>query len=135
MQKLVGWENMLLEYTNILRNNNNFYFHTWAVKMKLIEFLGEVRLYLIVTTTGVAGTSEETSSSGSNETNLATRGSVTGYCGGLTNMLMVTTTMGMLYRVHSNTSYLDFWKKIRLALLHSWFLWSNTANIIQNGSV
>merc|ERR1719263_379006 len=49
-------------------------------------------------------TSDETSSSGCNETALLTSGSVSSAGGWMTNMLMVTTTMRMLDWVHSNTS-------------------------------
>lgn len=44
------------------------------------------------------------SSSGSNETDLLTRNSVTGDSGRVTNVLMVTTSMRMVNRVHSNTT-------------------------------
>ena len=51
-----------------------------------------------------AATSDGTSSLGGNETTLLTTGSVSPSGSGVTNMLMVTTTMGMLDGVHSNTS-------------------------------
>jgi hypothetical protein len=50
------------------------------------------------------GTSDETGSSGGDETDLLTSGFVSSDGRGMTNMLMVTTTMGMLDGVHSNTS-------------------------------
>ena len=49
-------------------------------------------------------TSDETSSAGSDETTLLTAGSVSPHSGGVTHMLMVTTTMGMLDGVHSDTT-------------------------------
>lgn len=53
---------------------------------------------------GLLSTSEETSSSGSNKTDLLTRNSVSGDGRGLTNVLMVTTTMGMVDGIHGNTT-------------------------------
>lgn len=50
------------------------------------------------------GTSEQTSSSGSNETSLLTGNSLSRDGRGLTNVLMVTTTVGMVDGVHSHTS-------------------------------
>jgi len=52
----------------------------------------------------LSGTSDETSSSGGNKTNLMTTGSISSDCRRMTNMLMVTTTVRMLDGVHSNTS-------------------------------
>ena len=48
--------------------------------------------------------SNETSSSGGNETDLFTVRCESGDGGGMTDMLLVTTTMGMVDGVHSNTS-------------------------------
>ena len=50
------------------------------------------------------GTSDETGSSGSDETDLLTSGLVSSDGRRVTNMLMVTTTMGMLDGVHRDTS-------------------------------
>jgi hypothetical protein len=50
------------------------------------------------------GTSDETGSSGGDETDLLTSGLVSSDGRRVTNMLMVTTTMGMLDGVHRNTS-------------------------------
>lgn len=52
------------------------------------------------------GSSEQTGSSGSNETSLLTGNSLSGDGRGLTDMLVVTTTMGMVDGVHSHTSSL-----------------------------
>lgn len=52
------------------------------------------------------GTSEQTGSSGSDETSLLTRDSLSRDGRSLTNMLVVTTTMGMVDGVHGNTSSL-----------------------------
>ena len=57
-------------------------------------------------------TTEQTSSSGSNETGLLTLGSVSGDSRGFTDVLMVTTTVGMVDRVHGNTTSL--WPRITL---------------------
>lgn len=51
-------------------------------------------------------TTNPTSTTGSDETDLATGGCATLDCRRLTNMLMVTTTVGMLHRVHGNTTHL-----------------------------
>lgn len=51
------------------------------------------------------GSTKTTSTPGGNETNLLTRGVVSGGGGGVTNVLMVTTTMGVIHRIHSNTSH------------------------------
>lgn len=52
------------------------------------------------------GTTQQTGTSGSNETNLLTRGSITRNGRSVTNMLMVTTTVGVINRVHGNTTSL-----------------------------
>ena len=52
----------------------------------------------------LAATSDGTSSLGGDETALLTAGGVSSRRGGVTDVLMVTTTMGMLDGVHSNTS-------------------------------
>jgi len=49
-------------------------------------------------------TSNETGSSGGHETSLLTAGSVSGDGRGVTDVLLVTTTMRMVDGVHSNTS-------------------------------
>merc|ERR1719153_1011858 len=72
--------------------------------------------------------SDQTSPAGSNKTNLATSTLATGNSGCLTNMLMVTTTMGMLNWIHSNTSHL--WPAVPLNPV---FMESTTS--FQNGLV
>ena len=52
------------------------------------------------------GTTDPTGPSGGDETDLATSRGSSLDSGGLTNMLMVTTTVGMLDGVHSNTTNL-----------------------------
>jgi len=52
------------------------------------------------------GTTQQTGSSGSNETSLLTLGGVSRDGGSLANMLMVTTTVRMVDRVHGNTTSL-----------------------------
>ena len=59
-------------------------------------------------------TSDETGSSGSDKTDLLTSGLVTSDGRWVTNMLMVTTTVGMLDGVHSNTSH--SWPVVPLSL-------------------
>ena len=49
-------------------------------------------------------TSDEASSSGGDKTDLLTSGGVSGHGRGVTDVLVVTTTVRMLYGVHSNTS-------------------------------
>lgn len=50
------------------------------------------------------GTTEETSTAGGNETDLLTGHGTTGDSGGLTNVLVVTTTVRVINRVHGNTT-------------------------------
>ena len=50
------------------------------------------------------GTAEETGTTGSNETSLLTGRSVAGHGRGVTNVLVVTTTVGVVDGVHSNTT-------------------------------
>ena len=64
------------------------------------------RLFLLVCSC-LSCTLEPSSPSGSNETDLLSRRSIPAYCRGMTNMLVVTTTMRMLYRVHSHTTNLQ----------------------------
>lgn len=51
-------------------------------------------------------TAEQTSTSGGNETSLLTLGGVSRDGRGLTDMLVVTTTVGMVHGVHGNTTSL-----------------------------
>ena len=53
-----------------------------------------------------ACTTETTGAAGSNKTDLLSGGSVAGHGGGVTNVLVVTTTVGMLHRVHGHTTHL-----------------------------
>lgn len=55
---------------------------------------------------GLLGTAEQTSPAGGNETSLLTRGSLTADGRGLTDMLVVTTTVGVIHGVHGNTTSL-----------------------------
>jgi hypothetical protein len=57
-------------------------------------------------------TTQKTGTSGSNETNLLTRGGITRDSRGVTNVLMVTTTVGVINRVHGNTTSL--WPAVSL---------------------
>lgn len=51
-------------------------------------------------------TAQATSAAGSNETDLLARGCPAGHGGGVTNVLVVTTTVGMLHWVHGHTTHL-----------------------------
>jgi len=81
-----------------------------------------------------SGTTDSTGSSGGDETDLLTWRSVTSHSGRLTNMLMVTTTVWMLYRVLGDTSHL--WPAVSLhaelvvgsAGLEHWLVDSSTAS-------
>ncbi|KAJ0944177.1 hypothetical protein HanPSC8_Chr03g0113291 [Helianthus annuus] len=63
-------------------------------------------LLISLGSSGSGLTSETTSPPGGNKTDLLTRWCVTTNGTGMTNMLMVTTTMGMLHWVHSHTTNL-----------------------------
>ena len=54
----------------------------------------------------LGGTLEATSAAGGDETDLLAGGAVATHGRGVTNVLMVTTTMGMLHRVHGHTTNL-----------------------------
>merc|ERR1719384_840591 len=60
-------------------------------------------------------TTETTSTTGSNKTDLATSGCISSDGRSFTNMLMVTTTMGMLNRIHGDTT--DFRPAVPLCLV------------------
>lgn len=55
----------------------------------------------------LGGTLEATSTAGSNETDLLAGGCVPSHSRGVTDMLVVTTTVGMFYRVHGHTTHLQ----------------------------
>jgi hypothetical protein len=55
---------------------------------------------------GLLGTAEQTSPAGGNETSLLTGSSLTADGRGLTDMLVVTTTVGVIHGVHGNTTSL-----------------------------
>lgn len=50
------------------------------------------------------GTAQQTSPAGSDETNFLSRNSGAGDSGSLSDVLVITTTMGMVNGVHSNTT-------------------------------
>mmetsp|Transcript_38741 Transcript_38741/g.84285 ORF Transcript_38741/g.84285 Transcript_38741/m.84285 type:complete len:269 (+) Transcript_38741:107-913(+) len=60
---------------------------------------------------------QATSAAGGNETNLLTGRSVTAHRGRVANVLMVTTTVGMLHGVHSHTTNLGPGVALRLVLV------------------
>lgn len=53
-----------------------------------------------------ACTAQATSAAGSNETDLLARGCPAGHSGSVTNVLVVTTSVGMLNGVHGHTTHL-----------------------------
>eukprot|EP00208_Stichococcus_sp_RCC1054_P002233 CAMPEP_0206134926 /NCGR_PEP_ID=MMETSP1473-20131121/314_1 /ASSEMBLY_ACC=CAM_ASM_001109 /TAXON_ID=1461547 /ORGANISM="Stichococcus sp, Strain RCC1054" /LENGTH=266 /DNA_ID=CAMNT_0053526571 /DNA_START=2195 /DNA_END=2996 /DNA_ORIENTATION=+ len=55
---------------------------------------------------GDSSTLEATGAAGSNETNLLAGGCVAAHSGGVPNVLVVTTTVGVLHRIHSHTTHL-----------------------------
>jgi hypothetical protein len=77
--------------------------------MSLISKVGQTSskaslLVRLKSSGGGGGTTDLTSSAGSNETSLLTSGGGSGEGSGVTDMLLVTTTVGMLDGVHSDTS-------------------------------
>jgi len=85
---------------NIIRSRVTSCIGTHNVNL-VQSHLGSSSLFLFV-----LGTSEATGSAGGDETDFATSGSVTTHGRGHTDVLMVTTTVGMLDGVHSNTTNL-----------------------------
>jgi len=59
---------------------------------------------LLLLNDGLLSTSDDTGSSGRDETTLLSSGSISSHGSGVTNVLMVTSTMGMFNGVHSDTS-------------------------------
>ncbi len=84
--------------------------------------------------------SKKTGSSGSNETNLLSRDASSGNSGRLTNVLVVTTSVGMVDWVHSDSS--NDWEVLSLGLvspvlgtsLEDWLLVSSTSSDDSNHS-
>lgn len=74
--------------------------------MKRIQIVITLRALVGFCSSGSSLPSETTSSPGCNETDLLPRGSISANGTGMTNVLMVTTTMGMLNWIHSNTTNL-----------------------------
>ena len=67
---------------------------------------GHVSLGLFLALVLDCSTLEASSPAGSNKPNLLPCWCVPPDCGGMPNMLVITTTMGMLYRVHGHTTHL-----------------------------
>ena len=65
------------------------------------------RLFILVSASNDLSSSDSSGSSGSDETDLLTSAGAPPDGGGLANVLMVSTTVGMLHRVHSNTTNLN----------------------------
>merc|ERR1719315_470680 len=85
---------------------------------------------------------DPTSPPGSNQTDLATSTCSSLHSGGLSNMLVVTSSVGMLHRVHSNTTHL--WPAVSLDLVlvvasaslkHRLVNTATTSNYSDHGSV
>lgn len=100
-----------------------------------------VRKYLLLVGLDNAGTAETTSTAGSNETNLLAGRSRPADSGSVTNVLMVTTTMGMLNRVHGNTTDLRPLVALSLVLVesttsleHRLLSTTTTSNLANNGT-
>lgn len=89
--------------------------------------------YLLLLVDDNLGTSESTGSSGGDQTNLLTGGSVSRNSGRVANVLMVTTSVRMLDGVHRNTSNSGPAVALNLVLvvlvtgLHDWLIDSATA--------
>ena len=62
------------------------------------------RSLLLLLNNGLLSSSDETGSSGGDKTTFLSSGGVSSHGSGMTNVLMVTTTMGMFDGVHSDTS-------------------------------
>eukprot|EP00056_Hartaetosiga_gracilis_P014064 m.239619 g.239619 ORF g.239619 m.239619 type:complete len:126 (-) comp13951_c0_seq1:527-904(-) len=79
----------------------------------LLKPLSILKLFLdLLVLSSLGSTTQTTSSASSNQTNLFTSWSVSAHRGWVTNMLMVTTTVGMLYWVHCHTS--NTWPAVSL---------------------
>lgn len=65
---------------------------------------GSAASLLVVVSSPLDVSTETTSAAGSNETDLLTSGCVATHSGSVTNVLVVTTTVGMLHRVHGHTT-------------------------------
>jgi len=68
-----------------------FFFSTFSVNLLVLD--------------NCLGSTETTSAPGSNETDLLTRGVVSVGGGGVTNVLMVTTTVGVIHGIHRHTTH------------------------------
>jgi hypothetical protein len=79
----------------------SYYFHSC---LKYQDNINEQTATLFVAHNGL-GSTKTTSTPGSNKTDLLTRGVISGSGGGVSNVLMVTTTMGVIHRIHSHTSH------------------------------
>ena len=71
----------------------------------LAKMLGSVSDSVLLLEKELAASADGTGSLGGDETTLLTAGSVSAGSGGVTNVLMVTTTVRMLDGVHGNTSH------------------------------
>ena len=70
-------------------------------------WIGWVEPSLLLLVHDGLGSPDSASPAGGDETDLLTGGAATAHSGGLTDMLVVTTTVGMLNGVHSHTSHLN----------------------------
>jgi hypothetical protein len=74
--------------------------------MKYSHLNIDLESYLFWSVSDCFGTSNQTCSSGGNQTYLLPRGGISMDGAGFSQMLVVTTTVRMVNRVHTNTSYL-----------------------------
>lgn len=89
---------------------------------------------------GLLTSSDKSSSSGSNETDFLTVGCVSADSRWMPDMLLITTTMGMIYRIHSNTSNSGpsstfcFVFVVLATSLAYWLIWSSSTSTYSNHS-
>lgn len=91
----------LLFHITVFRDTANIHKNTTKILLILLKNISSRKICLVL---GLLGTSEKTSSSGGDKTNLLTGNSVSRNGRSLTNVLMVTTTMRMVNGIHSNTT-------------------------------
>jgi len=77
---------------------------TFSLSGKLESVVCSLLLGLLGSDGSLGGTTDLTSSAGSDKTSLLTGGGVSSESGGVTNMLLVTTTVGMVDGVHGDTT-------------------------------
>ena len=81
--------------------------HTHNRQRSEMGWIGWVEPSLLLLVHDGLGSPDSASPAGGDETDLLTGGAATAHSGGLADMLVVTTTVGMLNGVHSHTSHLN----------------------------